>query len=302
VCRRSNGELFYADLAVSEIVEQKRKLFILLVRDIDRRVKAERRLLAREKELRRAKGEAETANQSKTEFLANMSHELKTPLNAIIGFSEIMEQQLLGALGSDTYVTYAQDIRKSGQRLFETVSDVLEFSRAETGEVTLSEEDFDLVGLCRHLGGHIKSRCEESGHVVEALVPAAEARYRGDERLLKLALNHVLSNAVKFTPRGGKIVFTLNLNDDGSATITVEDSGIGIAESEIATCLEPFGQANRGLSRSHEGSGLGLTLAKRFVELHQGSIALQSKLDVGTKVTITLPASRSYGGAARRSA
>ena len=302
VCRRKNGEVFFADLTVSEIVDEKRDLFILMVRDIDRRVKAERRLMARERELRRAKTEAEVANQSKTEFLANMSHELKTPLNAVIGFSEIMEQQLLGPLGSDDYVTYAKDIKESGQRLFHTVSDVLEFSRIEADEVTLSEEDFDLSGLCRQMGDHLNARCEASGHNFEAYVPPAEVQYKGDERLIKLALNHVLSNAVKFTPSGGKIVFTLNLNDDGSAEILVEDSGIGIAEEEIEACFEPFGQANRGLQRSHEGSGLGLTLAKRFIDLHQGTITLQSIVDKGTKAKVTLPAARSRGGAARKSA
>ena len=302
VCRRSNGELFYADLTVSELLEEKRHLFILMVRDIDRRVKAERRLLARERELRRAKKEAEAANQSKTEFLANMSHELKTPLNAIIGFSEIMEQQLLGPLGSDNYLSYAADIRLSGQRLFETVSDVLEFSRIEAEDVELNEEDFDLVGLCRQLAGHLGARCEQSGQVLEAFVPPAEACYKGDERLVKLALNHVLTNAVKFTPEGGKIAFTLNLNEDGSASMIVEDTGIGIAAGEIETCFEAFGQANRGLERSHEGSGLGLTLAKRFVEMHQGTISMTSRVDKGTKVIITLPAARSRGGEMRETA
>ena len=305
VCRRSNGELFYADLAVSELNDAERRMYILLVRDIDRRVRAERRLLARERELRRAKTEAELANQSKTEFLANMSHELKTPLNAIIGFSEIMEQQMLGPLGSDSYIAYARDIRKSGQRLFHTVADVLEFSRIEAGEDSLQEEVFDLVGLCRNMAGHLQARAGETGHEVEAYLPPTEACYLGDEQLIKLALNHVLSNALKFTPKGGRISFTVDLNDDGSARVAIEDNGIGIPADEIESCFDAFQQANRGLERSHEGSGLGLTLAKRFVELHQGTITLQSRVGggqgapqetAGTRVTITLPAARRSGG------
>ncbi len=302
LCQRHNGEVFYADLAVSEVVDQQHPMFILLVRDIDRRVKAERRLLARERDLRRAKNEAEAANKTKTEFLANMSHELKTPLNAIIGFSEIMEQQLLGPIGTDAYLNYAKDIRLSGQHLFHAVSDVLEYSRIETGDVSLKEEEFGLVELCSGLAKHMKTRCLESGHAFEAVLPPAEACCRGDERLIKQAINQLLSNAIKFSPAGERITLALHVNDDGSAEIIVEDTGVGISEAEIETCFEAFGQANRGLERSHEGSGLGLTLAKRFVELHQGSIGLASKFGSGTKVTVSLPASRCATGDLRTTA
>jgi signal transduction histidine kinase len=133
-------------------------------------------------------------------------------------------------------------------------------------------------------------------------VPPAEARYIGDERLIRLALDHVLSNALKFTPAGGRIVFMLHLDDDGGARIVIEDSGVGIDPADVEACFEAFRQADRGLGRSHEGAGLGLTLAKRFVELHQGSIALQSRRGDGTRVTITLPAARRCTTAARRSA
>ncbi len=285
---------------MSELVEETRRIFILMIRDIDRRVKAERRLMARERELRRAKVEAESANRTKSEFLANMSHELRTPLNAIVGFSEIMEQQLLGPLGSESYVSYAKDIRESGERLFGTVSDVLEFSRLDTDEARLEEDDFDLTGLCRGLANDLKERCRHSGHDVVAYVPPAEACYRGDRRLIRLAVSHLLANARKFTPADGRIVFSLLLSDDGKATITVEDNGIGIAEAEIATCMEAFGQADRGLQRAYEGAGLGLTLARRFIEMHQGSLDLTSKLGSGTKVTVILPAGRRSTAGARK--
>lgn len=317
VCRRANGEQFHADLAVSELLDAGHRMFILLVRDIDRRVKAERRLLARERELRRAKTEAELANAAKTEFLHNMSHELKTPLNAIIGFSEMMEKQLLGPLGSDGYVTYAKDIRESGERLLHTVVDVLEFSRIESGDCEMTDAEFDLVGLCHKAAERLQEVGRATGHEIEAYAPPADALYRGDERLIKLALEHVLANAVKFTPSGGKIVFMLHLDDDGCARIVVEDTGIGIDPAEIESCFEAFSQADRGLGRSHEGSGLGLTLAKRFIELHQGSIFLRSKradpaaavppgsgtpANSGTRVTIMLPAARRCTAVKRRSA
>jgi len=301
-CRRYNGTLFYADLAVSVLEDDSEGLlFILLVRDIDGRVKAEQRLLARERELRRAKTEAELANQSKTEFLANMSHELKTPLNSIIGFSELMEQQLLGPLGSDEYVDYAKGIRESGQRLHHTVSDVLEFARVEAGKRSLDEAEVDLAALCRHLAEFAQPRMDEAGLDFALSLPAGDACYLIDERVIKQAIKNLLSNAMKFTPKGGRVAFGLALRSDGTAVITVEDNGIGVDASAIETCFDAFMQADRGLARSHEGSGLGLTLAKRFVELHHGTVTMQSAPGGGnapgrTVVTITLPGTRARGG------
>lgn len=302
ICRRSNGELFYADLAVSELADRSEPMFILLLRDIDRRVRAERRLLARENDLRRAKAVAESANQTKTEFLANMSHELKTPLNAIIGFSEIMEHQLHGPLGKEEYVGYCRDIRESGQRLFALVSDVLEFSRTEAEDADLREDDFDLVALCNRIAEHFSLRLSGDPLQFFARLPPGEAYYRADERLIRLAITNVIDNAIKFTPSGGEITFSLMFEEDGSTRILVEDNGIGIEASEIENCFEAFKQADRGLNRSHEGAGLGLTLSKRFIELHQGQIALESQVDVGTRVSITVPTERFRGRVMQESA
>ncbi|WP_193371470.1 CHASE2 domain-containing protein [Pelagibius marinus] len=302
VCRRSNGELFYADLTIGELVEDGASVFVLMVRDIDRRVKAERRLLTRERELRRAKTDAEVANQSKTEFLANMSHELKTPLNAIIGFAEIMEQELLGPVGKPQYLAYAKDIRESGQRLYHTVSDVLEFSRIEIDDLVVQDQAFSLLELCHRIASRLAPRIAEKSQHLETVLPAAELRFRGDERLLGLALAHILSNAVKFTPPQGRIGLTLEDHADGGIAITVSDNGVGIEPDKIESCFDAFTQANSGLERSHEGAGLGLTLAKRFIELHQGTIVLQSELGQGTTATITLPEARREAGDLLRSA
>ncbi|MEO3429162.1 CHASE2 domain-containing protein [Pelagibius sp. CAU 1746] len=302
VCRRSNGELFYADLTVGELTEDGESVFVLLVRDIDRRVKAERRLLTRERELRRAKTDAEMANQSKTEFLANMSHELKTPLNAIIGFAEIMEQEMLGPIGKPQYLAYAKDIRESGQRLYHTVSDVLEFSRVEIDDLIVREQDFDLAELCRRVASRLSPRVAEKGQHLEVVLPDAALRFKGDERLLGLALAHVLSNAVKFTPARGRVDLTLTDRPGDGIVITVADNGIGIEAERIDSCFDAFTQADRGLDRSHEGAGLGLTLAKRFIELQRGTISLQSVLGEGTTVTIALPAQQREAGDLLRSA
>ncbi len=240
--------------------------------------------------LRVAKEGAEAANRAKSEFLANMSHELRTPLNAVIGFSEMIKVEMFGPVG-DRYRGYADDIYKSGSHLLGLINEILDLSKLEAGQFELSEEDIDLavtVEACLHL---VEAEAQKSKiRITTALDPEVRV-IRADDRRMRQILINLLSNAVKFTPEGGKVRVASYLKNDGLA-IDVSDTGIGIAAEDMAKVMTSFGQVESKISRKYEGSGLGLPLAKHFVELHGGALTIQSQVDVGTTVTVMLPSDR----------
>ena len=249
-------------------------------------------LKKREEGLRAAKNEADAANRSKTDFLHNMSHELRTPLNAIIGFSEIMEKELLGPLGTPQYTEYAGDIHRSGDHLLSIINDILDLAKIEAGKYELVETEVDLaevVDLCCRLVG---DRADQAGHRMSVDIPEDLPALYADQRALKQILLNLLSNAVKFTPDGGEITVTAGVAGDGCAELSVTDTGIGIAEENIETVLSNFGQVDTSLSREYEGTGLGLPLVKWLAKLHGGTLRIESKVDAGTTVTVSFPAER----------
>jgi two-component system, cell cycle sensor histidine kinase PleC len=243
----------------------------------------------REAELRRAKEEAETANRTKTEFLANMSHELRTPLNAIIGFSEVLRLGVAGDL-SPKQAEYVRDIHNSGLHLLDLINDVLDISRIDVGEIALRDAPVRLgetAEACRQL---LHGRAVQGGVELEIACPDDIPLVRGDPVRLKQILLNLLSNAIKFTPAGGRV--TLTASHAADVTITVADTGIGMAPEDIPIALEPFRQLDGSLSRRQEGAGLGLPLAKRLAELHGGSLEITSTPGRGTQVVVRLPAHR----------
>jgi PAS domain S-box-containing protein len=248
-----------------------------------------------EEALRRAKRAAEAAVQAKSRFLANMSHELRTPLNAIIGFSEVMANEMLGPLGAAKYAVYARDILDSGRRLLSVINDILEMSRIETGAVQLRESRIEFDAIAAAALQRIEQRAADVGLTLVKDVPPDMPPVLADERLIRQATINLLSNAVKFTPAGGRVALRAGLASDGGAWLAVADTGIGIAPESIATALEPFGQVDSSLSRRYEGTGLGLPLVSSIVELHQGSMAIDSAVGAGTTVTMKLPPSRTIG-------
>jgi signal transduction histidine kinase len=258
--------------------------------DITEQRRAERRLAV-------AKEEAEAASRTKSEFLANMSHELRTPLNAIIGFSDVMQSELLGPLGA-RYRSYAKDIQQSGEHLLKIINDILDLSKIEAGRLTLREEIVDPAAMARDCARLVRARAEEVGVLLQIRVLAdAPRQLSADAVKLKQILLNLLSNAVKFTRRGGRVELALLRGGAGNLEIAVADTGIGMSESDIAIALQPFRQVESTFARTHEGTGLGLPLTKALVELHGGTMRIESTLGEGTTVTVTFPVERVWATA-----
>ena len=231
----------------------------------------------------------EAASRHKSEFLANMSHELRTPLNAVIGFSEVLIQRMFGAL-NDKQEEYLKDIYASGQHLLSLINDILDLSKIEAGRMELVPAPFHLPTALENAVTLVRERAARHGITLELDLDPRLGELVGDERKVKQVLLNLLSNAVKFTPEGGRISVKAGLTD-GAVEIAVTDTGVGIAPEDQAAIFEEFRQVGSDETRKQEGTGLGLTLAKKFVELHGGRIWVASKLGTGSTFTFTLPVS-----------
>ena len=240
---------------------------------------------------------AEGANKAKSEFLANMSHELRTPLNAINGFSEIMVNQLFGELGDKRYVEYAQDILSSGQHLLALINDVLDMAKIEAGKLNIKFEPMQLDELIDDAVRLMRNRAETSGLELTVDLPALP-EIEADYRAVKQVLLNLLSNAIKFTPRGGKVTVnaSLEMGPGGERVrVAVVDTGIGISEQDMQRLAKPFEQIESQLSKTQQGSGLGLALTKSLVEMHQGQLDMESEPGKGTTVSFTLLVNQPQG-------
>ncbi|HYG89000.1 MAG TPA: PAS domain S-box protein [Azospirillum sp.] len=283
--RRSDGSTFPAWLSLTEIDQPGFHAFVGMIRDITDMKRAELALIE-------AKEAAELANRAKTAFLSNMSHELRTPLNGILGFAEVIQQQMLGASENPGYLHYVAEIKRSGELLLANVNDLLEMATIEAGAVDLDETLFDfrdVVVSCLRLIG---KRAERAKLHVQANIEMELPPLLADPRALKQVLLHLLSNAIKFTPEGGTIGVSARVDSNGGLVATVFDTGIGIPADRLETVFQPFVQGEAAMSRRYEGIGLGLSIAKSLVEQHGGKLEIRSLEDSGTSVLIHLPKDR----------
>ena len=225
-------------------------------------------------EIREKSAQLEVANKHKSEFLANMSHELRTPLNAIIGFSEVLSERMFGEL-NEKQADYLKDIHESGRHLLSLINDILDLSKIEAGRMDLELSSFDLPAALSNAMTLVRERAQRHGIALSLEVDKRLGAFQADERKFKQIVLNLLSNAVKFTPDGGRVAVSAK-QDTTCVEIAVKDTGIGIAPEDHAAVFEEFKQVGRDYTKKAEGTGLGLTLTKRFVELHGGAISLES--------------------------
>ena len=236
--------------------------------------------------------ERSQAQEAQLLFIASLSHELRTPLNAIIGFSEVLQRELFGPIDNARYLEYAQHINASGAHLSQFVDSVLDYVKAERGEVCPHDDWIDLcesVHSCRNMFVE-----QLRGGDLQFLWKAPEdlPLLKADPQLVLQMLVNLVGNSIKFTPSDGQIHVAAGLEPDGGLTVSVSDTGVGIAEEDLRICLVPFGQARNPMMPDRRGTGLGLSLTRRFVELHDGALSIESRPGVGTTVRLHFPAYR----------
>jgi signal transduction histidine kinase len=238
-------------------------------------------------ELGRLYRQLEAASRHKSEFLANMSHELRTPLNAVIGFSEVLQEEMFGEL-NEKQADYVRDIHASGRHLLSLINDILDLSKIEAGRVELEASSFHLPAALDSAVTLVRERAARHGLTLEIKVDERLGEFVADERKVRQVVLNLLSNAVKFTPDGGRIEVRAGLAN-GYVEVAVSDSGVGIAPEHHEEIFEEFRQVGGDQMRKREGTGLGLTLARKFVELHGGRIWVESAPGQGSTFTFTLP-------------
>jgi PAS domain S-box-containing protein len=312
IARTRDGRTFPAYLALGDYIDDGKSMSVGVLMDISDQKRREQEIfqardrleqqaadlsvLARKldqarREAEEARGLAEAASRAKSEFLAHMSHELRTPLNAILGFSEIMDQEYFGPLGSPRYTEYNRNVLDSARHLLSLINDILDLSKIEAGRYELEEEQVDLSRIIEPVVRLVRERALRKDLSLRSEIEPLPI-VMGDERALKQILINLLTNAVKFTERGGEIEVSGRQDANGEIVLAVRDTGIGIAEDQIPKVLEPFGQARNAYMAGESGTGLGLPITRSLVNLHGGSLSIDSTLGVGTTVTIRLPALR----------
>jgi len=286
-----DGRLFWAEARVVTVQRLDNGGFrwVMISRDISERRYAQDALI-------RAKDAAEAGNLAKSNFLANMSHELRTPLNAIIGFTEVIEQGVAQTGWQQSYTEYLADVAASGRHLLDLINTILDLSKIEAGQLKLEVDAVDIGALARTSLALVSGMAHEGGLTISADIPRQCPEIPGDFLKLKQVMLNIFSNAIKFTPPGGKIGVKISFTET-RAIIAVTDTGCGIAPEDLGRVTQPFVQVANSLSRKYGGSGLGLSIARELCGLHGGRLTIRSTQDQGTTVRVSLPISGNFASA-----
>ncbi|CAO3373746.1 PAS domain S-box protein [Azospirillum argentinense] len=285
VAVRCGGDRFPIELSVSAVETGGRRVFTGIIRDITARKRSESDLIA-------AKEAAESADRAKSTFLQVMSHELRTPLNAVIGFAQVIEMRLLGAAEVDRYIDYAGSIRQSGEHLLAIIDDILDITTIEAGGLRLNETPVEPSALVGEALNLVAIQSGKRGVPIHIDLEDGMPMVTGDGLRLRQVLVNLLSNAVKFSNPGNPVLIRARRRPDGGLDLSVTDTGIGIAAEDLPKAMTPFVQVDQSMARRYEGMGLGLSISKRLVEAHGGTLRIDSAPGQGTTVTVALPPGR----------
>jgi PAS domain S-box-containing protein len=279
--RVREGGLIPLFITIGRLADNK---FCIVFRDITQWKRAE-------EDLTNAKREAEKASSAKSDFLAKVSHEVRTPLNAIIGFAEVMIDERFGPLGNERYRQYLKDIRTSGEHVISLVNDLLDLSKIEAGKLELTFVSVSLNDVVQQCVAIMQPQANRERIIIRTSLLPTLPPVVADERSIRQIVLNLLSNSIKFTGAGGQVIVSTALTDRGEAVLRVRDTGIGMSEKEIETALEPFRQVATS-GRSGSGTGLGLPLTKVLAEANRATFTIKSAVDAGTLVEIAFPATR----------
>ncbi|MBX3519437.1 MAG: PAS domain S-box protein [Xanthobacteraceae bacterium] len=288
VGRERNGGLIPLFMNLGKVGDNNEK-FCAVLRDITQWKRAE-------EELTGARRQAEQANSHKSDFLAKISHEMRTPLNAIIGFAEVMMEERFGPIGSDRYRDYLKDIHQSGGHLISLINDLLDLSKIEAGKLELNFVSVDLNDIAKQCMSTMQPQANRERIIIRSALAEHLPPVVADERSIRQIVLNLLSNSVKFTKPGGQVILSTSLTDKGEVVLRVRDTGIGMNEEEVAAALEPFRQLATSGRDAREGTGLGLPLTKALVEANRASFHIKSAVDSGTLIEVAFPSTRVLAG------